>query len=129
MRCDDRSHQGTEKLDITDANVAARYFLDNNAGRNAIETGRTKLFGQVGADQTQFAHLPDERTVDLSVDLARPVAGRKPLTRKSCRGVANGFLVGRECKVQDATYFICLRNSGLRFSLSALTPSFDSAEL
>src|SRR3989338_10426636 len=86
-------HEGTEKVDIGDIDIAPPHFLHDDAGGDAVETGRTKLFGQVGADQTQFTHLTNERTVDLSVDLARPVARRKPFARKPSGRCADGLLL------------------------------------
>ncbi len=129
MRGDDRSHQGAEKLDITDTNVAAGYFLDDNAGRDTIEARRTKLFGQIGTDQTELTHIPDKTALNYPGGFTRLVGRRESLAGKPPCSVSNGLLIRCIRKVQDATYFICLRNSGLRFSLSALTPSFDSAEL
>ena len=82
------------------------------------------VFRQIDADQPEFAHLPHQRAVDLPVGLARLIVRRELLARETLRGLLEGTLLGGE---DGHRYFANLRNCGLRFSLKARTPSFDSS--
>lgn len=128
---EDAALERGEELDVGRVEVAVGERLDDEPGGDARLAEPAVLLGEIDADEPERSHLGDEGAVDAPLLLARLVARRELLLREAPRRFEEGaLLVGKtgDHHLRAASpYFRCLRKSGLRFSLKALTPSFDSA--
>ena len=118
--------QRREEIDVGHAEVGARDLLMDDAGGEAAHAEAAERLRQFGGDESHRAHLRHQRPVEN----ARPIPLLKSGGDASDREAAGLFGERHQIAVEvgiHGPHFTNLRNSGFRFSSSALTPSRDSS--
>ena len=102
MRHQDRAHERAHKLHVGYVQVRAGNRLDHDTGCDAIDAKTTDGFWQLRRDQSELAHLPDQRPVELALALPRGVARCQLLSGKAAGSVAHRFVFRAQIEFHDS---------------------------
>jgi len=86
-------HERAQKLHIACVEIGIGDLFDDEARRDRAFAKPAEFLGQVGRDQPQCAHLPDQRAIEAVAACALLVAGRQFFRGESLRGVAERLLI------------------------------------
>ena len=87
MGADDLAVQRAQHLHITDIQIGMADFLDHNADTGAVQPQPAEFRRQVTSDQPQRSHLLNQRPINGTAFLARPISRRQFLADEAAGGV------------------------------------------